>query len=146
MTACRVAAVVARQAHIRANCCRAAYTNVFADDPVICEPAPSSSYINAYQQVISQAARLAGLSRSAMYHVTRSSSMVYNELAEGGTCCSSIKQMHNLLTHFYKYADLNGIGRNITTSVSVPDKGGAAAADHGDELVTWSDDELNAIP
>ena len=100
------------------------------------------NYINAYNRSFPDG-KLAGRQIGDVSALDLQ--MFYNELVEGGTSCSSIKQIHNLLTHFYKYADLNGIGRNITTSVSVPDKGGTAAADRGDELVTWSDDELKAI-
>ncbi|MEI3518831.1 MAG: hypothetical protein V8R14_05380 [Clostridia bacterium] len=100
------------------------------------------NYINAYDKSFPQS-RLAGLQIGDVTALDLQ--MFYNELAESGTCCSSIKQMHNLLTHFYKYAELNRIGRNITTSVSVPNRDAVPAADKDARFPIWEDAELKAM-
>lgn len=58
-------------------------------------------------------------------------------------CHSSIKAAHNLLVHFFKYADLNGICRNLTTSLQVPKK---PIKDSGiEEIEIWEDEPLKKV-
>lgn len=58
-------------------------------------------------------------------------------------CYSSIRAAHNLLVRFFKYAELNGICRNITTSLVVP-KQPAAKAEF-EEIDVWDDDSLKQV-
>ena len=71
--------------------------------------------------------------------------LFYNQLIENGSAAGSVKHMHNLLVRFYKYVELNGIGRNITTSVTVPNRDRAPAVDLGDDLTIWSDKDIRLV-
>ncbi len=58
-------------------------------------------------------------------------------------CHSSIKAAHNLLVHFFKYADLNSICRNLTISLHVPKK---PIKDSGiEEIEVWDDESLKKV-
>ncbi len=58
-------------------------------------------------------------------------------------CYSSIRSAHNLLVHFFKYADLNGICRNLTTSLQVPKK--PAKRSDIEEIEVWEDESLKKV-
>ena len=65
---------------------------------------------------------------------------VYNN---SNYCYSSIKAAHNLLVRFFKYADLNSICRNLTTSLQVPKK---PIKDSGiEEIEVWDDESLKKV-
>lgn len=70
--------------------------------------------------------------------------LFYNQLISGGAAVGSVKHLHNLLVRFYKYADLNDMGRNITASVSVPTSS-IHPVDLGNNLSVWSDSDLKAV-
>ena len=58
-------------------------------------------------------------------------------------CYSSIRSAHNLLVHFFKYADLNGICRNLTTSLQVPKE--PAKRSDIEEIEVWEDEPLKRV-
>lgn len=66
----------------------------------------------------------------------------YSDAIKNGTSPGSLKMAHNLLQRFYRYADLNDMGRNITTSVTIPKPVKPSAAV---EVLTWNDEELKKI-
>ena len=66
----------------------------------------------------------------------------YNNLVASGTKISELEQANKLLVRFYKYLEIEGLGRNFTSSLTLP-KEKINAAD--DEIVVWSDDEIKKI-
>ena len=58
-------------------------------------------------------------------------------------CYSSIRSAHNLLVHFFKYADLNGICRNLTSSLQVPKK--PVKKSEIDDIEVWEDEPLKKV-
>lgn len=66
----------------------------------------------------------------------------YNGLIASGTKISELEQANKLLVRFYKYLEIEGLGRNFTSSLTLP-KEKINAAD--DEIVVWSDDEIKKI-
>ena len=58
-------------------------------------------------------------------------------------CYSSIRSAHNLLVHFFKYADLNSICRNMTASLQVPKK--PVKKSEIDEIEVWEDEPLKKV-
>lgn len=66
----------------------------------------------------------------------------YNDLIASGTKISELKQVHKVMVRFYKYIDLEGLGRNMTASLTLP-KEKVNGAD--DEISVWSDEEISKI-
>ena len=66
----------------------------------------------------------------------------YNDLIASGTKISELEQANKLMVRFYKYLEIEGLGRNFTSSLTLP-KEKINAAD--DEIVVWSDDEIKKI-
>lgn len=66
----------------------------------------------------------------------------YNDLIASGTHVSELKQVHKLLVRFYKYLEMEGLGRNMTGSLTLP-KEKVNAAD--ETISVWSDDEIKKI-
>ena len=66
----------------------------------------------------------------------------YNKLVSSGTPVSEIKQAHKLMRRFYKYIDLEGLGRDVTGSLTVPKEKANKA---NEEIITWTDDEVRTI-
>lgn len=66
----------------------------------------------------------------------------YNDLIASGTKISELKQVHKVMVRFYKYIDLEGLGRNMTASLTLP-KEKVNGAD--DEISVWTDDEIGRI-
>lgn len=66
----------------------------------------------------------------------------YNDLVASGTKISELEQANKLLVRFYKYLEIEGLGRNFTSSLTLP-KDKINAAD--EEIVVWSDAEIKTI-
>ncbi len=96
-------------------------------------------YVRSYNHLFT-GSRLAGCQISDV--TAMDLQVFYNELIKNGAASGSVKHMHNLLVHFYKYAELNGIGRNITASITVPHK---ESLDTTGKCVTWSDSDIKSV-
>lgn len=66
----------------------------------------------------------------------------YNELYEQGVASNAIRYANLLMKKFFKYIDTEGLGRNITASLSVP-KGNVQPKSQ--EIIVWEDDEISRI-
>lgn len=66
----------------------------------------------------------------------------YNKMASSGTPISEIKTIHKLMRKFYRYIDLQMLGRDVTSPLTIP-KENVNAADKG--ITVWSDDEIKTI-
>lgn len=64
---------------------------------------------------------------------------IYNDLTQ---CYSTRRALHNFLSQFYKYADLNGICPDITRSLVIP-KGVTQTRD--DTIDVWPDEDVQAV-
>ncbi len=70
----------------------------------------------------------------------------YNKLHDDGVGIGTIKQVNNILKHFYKYADLNGISRDITASVNIPkDKKKKPDKTAFKIIDVWKDEDLKKV-
>jgi integrase len=61
---------------------------------------------------------------------------------------ATLKAIHNLMCHFYKYLDKEGYCRNITSSLVLPKKKDSKAeADkaNSQNILVWSDEEVKSI-
>lgn len=66
----------------------------------------------------------------------------YNDLASSGTPISEIKTIHKLMRKFYRYVDFEGLGRDVTGSLTLP-KAKVNAA--GESITVWTDEEIKKI-
>lgn len=66
----------------------------------------------------------------------------YNDLIASGTRVSEIKQAHKLMVRFYKYIEIEGLGRNYTGSLTLP-KEKVNGAD--EQISVWTDEEISKI-
>ena len=66
----------------------------------------------------------------------------YNELHEQGESSNAIRYANLLMKKFFKYIDTEGLGRNITASLSVP-KGNVQKKSQ--EIIVWEDEEISRI-
>ncbi len=67
----------------------------------------------------------------------------YNDL---DAPASTKKALHNLLRRFYKYAQLNGICQNITSSIEAPQrKQNAPQGDFINDIDVWSDEDVKRV-
>jgi len=66
----------------------------------------------------------------------------YNDLQACGTPISEIKTIHKLMRKFYRYVDFEGLGRDITSSLTLP-KEKVNGAD--ENISVWSDEEIRKI-
>lgn len=64
---------------------------------------------------------------------------------ESGMTYGALKPLHNLLRRFFKYADLNGICKDITGSVTVPRKAENADKIKFKSVEVWKDEDLKKI-
>ncbi len=62
-----------------------------------------------------------------------------------GMTYGALKPLHNLLRRFFKYAELNGICRDITGSVTVPSKAENADKSKFKSVEVWEDEDLKKI-
>lgn len=97
-------------------------------------------YINAYNTNMKRS-DLAGQLLSDIKSIDLQTA--YNSLS----CApSTVKAIHNLVKHFYKYLDNEGICRDITANIVLPKvvkKNGNAVSDG--KVETWTDEELKNI-
>lgn len=71
-----------------------------------------------------------------------------NSMQTKGVAQSAIKVVVNMLSRFYRYLELNGIARNITTALIVPkalDENEISKCISSKKITTWSKDELSTI-
>lgn len=66
----------------------------------------------------------------------------YNNMFSDGCPVSEIKTIHKLLRKFYRYIDFEGLGRDVTGSLTLPKEKANAASE---SISTWSDDEIRKI-
>ena len=66
----------------------------------------------------------------------------YNNLVASGCSVSEIRTLHKLMRKFYKYIEAENIGRNVTSSLTIPK---AKVNQAADEIKVWSDEELKMI-
>lgn len=66
----------------------------------------------------------------------------YNDLIASGTKISELKQVNKLMVRFYKYLEIEGLGRNFTSSLTLP-KEKVNGAD--EKISVWTDDEIKKI-
>ena len=98
-----------------------------------------SKYITAYKQLL-QPDRLAGLP------ITEITAMDIQQFYNNaGASESSIKSVHNLLRRFFKYAELQGICRDITHSVTPPKKAENKVSDNALAVDVWEDGDLQKV-
>ena len=67
---------------------------------------------------------------------------IYNEMAKNGVPVSEIKTVHKLMRKFYRYIDFEGLGRDVTSSLTLPKE----KVNGADENITvWTDEEIKTI-
>lgn len=66
----------------------------------------------------------------------------YNSLQASGTPVSEIKTIHKLMRKFYRYIDFEGLGRDVTGSLTLP-KEKVNGADTS--ISVWTDEEIKRI-
>lgn len=66
----------------------------------------------------------------------------YNKLVADGMPISEIKQAHKLMRKFYKYVEVEKLGRDITHSLTIPKERSNKA---NDEISVWTDEEIRTI-
>lgn len=66
----------------------------------------------------------------------------YNGLISTGTPISEIKQCHKLMRRFYRYVEFENLGRNITSSITIPKEHRNKS---NEEITVWDDEEIRTI-
>ena len=66
----------------------------------------------------------------------------YNNLLANGTPVSEVKQAHKLMRKFYKYVEIESLGRDVTHSLTIPKEKSNKA---NESIAVWTDDEIRAI-
>ena len=94
-------------------------------------------YLAAYEKILRES-HLAGIKASDITPLDLQ--RLYNESKE---CYSTKRALHNFLRRFFKYADLNGLCRDITGSVTVPGK--PQKKDDFSGITIWDDDSLKKL-
>ena len=96
-------------------------------------------YYDAWQRTI----KPLPLYHSRLDEVTaKTMQAAYNKLIADGTPISEIKQAHKLLRKFYKYVEVENLGRDITHSLTIPKEHTNKA---NEEIAVWSDEEIRTI-
>ena len=96
-------------------------------------------YISAWNRTIK---------KQELYHLpleevtAKTLQAAYNKMLASGTKISELKQVNKVMVRFYKYIDVEGLGRNMTGSLTLP-KEKVNGAD--EEIVVWTDEEISAI-
>lgn len=98
-----------------------------------------ASYIRAYKNIF-RASPLAG--RPAANITALDLQEFYNGLQAP---YGAIKPLHNLLRRFFKYAELNSICKDITSSVTVPSKPKNDDMSNFNAIDVWEDDDLKKV-
>ena len=94
-------------------------------------------YLAAYKSVL-QSSRLMGLPSSQI--TAMDLQVLFNS---SDACYTTLRAAFNFLEHFYRYAELNGWCRSITSSIVIPKKRKRAAA--GQNIEVWEDGEIQAV-
>lgn len=66
----------------------------------------------------------------------------YNKLIANGTPISEVKQAHKLMRKFYKYIEIENLGRDVTHSLTIPKEKSNQA---NEEITVWTDAEIRTI-
>lgn len=98
-----------------------------------------ANYIRAYNNIF-RTSQLAG--RPAADVTALDLQEFYNGLE---VPYGAIKPLHNLLRRFFKYADLNGICKDITGSVTVPKESKDSDFDDMQPIDVWEDSDLKKV-
>lgn len=102
-------------------------------------------YLNAWNKYIKTSA-LYGMKLNDLQSIDIQS--VYNSLS---CSASALSNCHKLMRRFFKYLDCEGYCRDLTTSLTLPEKKpaekpqNAPAATNPNEVEVWSNDELKLI-
>ena len=93
-------------------------------------------YLSAYERIFKNS-YLAGqkISEVAALDLQK----LYNSIKE---CYSTRRALHNFISRFYKYAEINGFAHNITRSLVVPRD---AAKKETLDIDVWDDEELKQL-
>ena len=104
-----------------------------------CELANSTKvkYIRAYENIMRHN-HIAGVKAADVTPMDLQK--MYND---SPVCYSTKRALHNFLVRFFKYAELNGLCRNITASVTVPGK--PKKKDGFTGITVWDDDSLKKL-
>ncbi|MBQ6500269.1 MAG: site-specific integrase [Mogibacterium sp.] len=94
-------------------------------------------YIGVYERIL-QPARICGMLASEVTAMD-----MQNFYNESDACYSSMKALNSFLKHFYRYAELNGWCRNITTSLVVPKR--PQSTESVQEVEVWEDEEIQVL-
>lgn len=94
-------------------------------------------YVSAYKRLL-QGTELAGwkISEITALHLQE----FYNSLRE---CYSTRRALHNLIRRFYKYAELNGIARDITGCLEISKDKAKKGKTSG--VIVWPDEDVKVI-
>lgn len=98
-----------------------------------------AKYITAYKQLL-RPDRLAGLPITEI--TAMDIQQFYNNADSSET---SIRAVHNLLRRFFKYAELQGICRDVTHSVTPPKKAKNKAETDDLAVDVWEDEDLQKV-
>lgn len=114
-------------------------TEVFLKDSRYTD-STKTRYVNAYNNNLKESS-LAGLALSSIKSIDLQAA--YNSLTCGA---STVRSLHNLVTHFYRYLENENICRNITENIVLPkvNKTKGNAVSDG-TIETWSSSEIKTI-
>lgn len=95
-----------------------------------------AKYISAYEKLL-QPSKLSGMS---LTDISAMDLQRFYNASDGAI--TTIKALHNLLCHFFKYAELQGMCRNIIHSVTPPRTPKIKAESDVLTIDVWEDDDL----
>lgn len=98
-----------------------------------------SKYISAYEKLL-QPSKLSGMS---LTDISAMDLQRFYNASDGAI--TTIKALHNLLCHFFKYAELQGMCRNIIHSVTPPRTPKTKAESDVLTIDVWEDDDLKKL-
>lgn len=98
-----------------------------------------AKYISAYEKLL-QPSKLSGMS---LTDISAMDLQRFYNASDGAI--TTIKALHNLLCHFFKYAELQGMCRNIIHSVTPPRTPKTKAESDVLTIDVWEDDDLKKL-
>lgn len=98
-----------------------------------------AKYISAYEKLL-QPSKLSG---AILTDVSAMDLQKFYNNSDGAI--ATIKALHNLLCHFFKYAELQGMCRNITHSVTPPRTPKMKAESDVLTIDVWKDEDLKKV-
>lgn len=98
-----------------------------------------AKYISAYEKLL-QPSKLSGMS---LTDISAMDLQRFYNASDGAI--TTIKALHNLLCHFFKYAELQGMCRNIIHSVTPPRTPKIKAESDVLTIDVWEDDDLKKL-